>query len=84
MVGHLVAHRAEQQTGEPAEPPGADDPNRISAGTFHPDAEGRSEVSFTAAVDPTVYPTIVVTAEPGDGDPRPSEVEVLPADLELQ
>ncbi len=59
-------------------------PNRISAGTFHPDLEGRSEATFTAAVDPTIYPTISVTAEPGDGDPQPSDVEVLRADVELQ
>jgi len=58
--------------------------NRISAGTFHPDPEGRSDVTFTAAVDPTIYPTISVTAEPGDGDPQPSDVEVLRADVELQ
>ena len=45
-------------------------PNRISAGTFHPDAEGRSHVTFAAAVDPAVYPVLSVTAEPGDGDPR--------------
>lgn len=48
------------------------DPNRISAGTFHPDLEGRSRVDFTAAVDPALYPVIEVTAEPGDGNPEPS------------
>jgi hypothetical protein len=58
-------------------------PNRISAGTFHPDAEGRSRVDLTAAVDPTLYPTIVVTAEPGDGNPAPSGVEVMRANVEL-
>jgi hypothetical protein len=52
-------------------------PNRISAGTFHPDEEGRSHVRFAAAVDPALYPRLVVTAEPGDGDPRPSDDEVL-------
>jgi len=51
--------------------------NRISAGTFHPDPEGRSHVSFAAAVDPAKYPVLSVTAEPGDGDPRPSRREVL-------
>ena len=51
--------------------------NRISAGTFHPDPEGRSHVSFAAAVDPVKYPVLSVTAEPGDGDPRPSQREVL-------
>jgi Anti-sigma-K factor rskA, C-terminal len=52
-------------------------PNRISAGTFHPDEDGRSRVRFTAAVDPALYPVLSVTAEPGDGDPRPTGPEVL-------
>lgn len=52
-------------------------PNRISAGTFHPDPQGRSRVRFTAAVDPRKYPILTVTAEPADGDPRPSAREVL-------
>ncbi len=59
----------------PGDRPGR--PNRISAGTFHPDPEGRSEVRFAAAVDPARYPVLAVTAEPGDGDPRPSATEVL-------
>jgi anti-sigma-K factor RskA len=52
-------------------------PNRISAGTFHPDENGRSNVRFTAAVDPVKYPRLAVTAEPGDGNPRPSRPDVL-------
>jgi anti-sigma-K factor RskA len=52
-------------------------PNRISAGTFHPDEDGRSHVRFAAAVDPAKYPVLSVTAEPGDGDPRPTGPEVL-------
>jgi Anti-sigma-K factor rskA, C-terminal len=52
-------------------------PNRISAGTFHPDEDGRSHVRFTAAVDPAKYPVLSVTTEPGDGDPRPTGPEVL-------
>ncbi len=52
-------------------------PNRISAGTFHPDEDGRSRVVFAAAVDPTLYPVLSVTAEAGDGDPAPSSAEVL-------
>jgi anti-sigma-K factor RskA len=59
----------------PGDAPGS--PNRISAGTFHPDERGRSDVTFAAAVDPAAFPVLVVTAEPGDGDPRPSGVEVL-------
>ncbi len=31
-------------------------PNRISAGTFHPDEQGRSNVTFAAAVDPGAVP----------------------------
>jgi hypothetical protein len=52
-------------------------PNRISAGTFHPDPEGRSEVTFAAAVDPKKYPVLAVTKEAGDGDPSPTFPDVL-------
>ena len=52
-------------------------PNRISAGTFHPDEQGRSQVQFAAAVDPARYRGIAVTAEPGDGDPAPTLPDVL-------
>jgi anti-sigma-K factor RskA len=58
----------------PDDRPGAR--HRISAGTFHPDEGGRSRVTLAAAVDPAKFPTIVVTAEPGDGDPAPGR-EVL-------
>jgi anti-sigma-K factor RskA len=51
-------------------------PNRISAGTFHPDENGRTHVQLAAAVDPAKYPVLSVTKEPADGDPRPG-VEVL-------
>jgi Anti-sigma-K factor rskA len=51
--------------------------NRISAGTFHPDQDGRTDVRLAAAVDPVLYPVLSVTAEPGDGDPTPSGREVL-------
>lgn len=46
------------------------EPNRISAGTFHPDEKGRSDVQLKAAADAKLYPRMEVTAEPGDGDPR--------------
>ena len=52
-------------------------PNRISAGTFHPDDQGRSVVELTAAVDPALFPILSVTAEPADGDPRRTGPEVL-------
>jgi anti-sigma-K factor RskA len=58
----------------PGDRPGA--PRRISAGTFHPDQDGRTRVTLAAAVDPTLFPTISVTAELGDGDPAPGR-EVL-------
>jgi hypothetical protein len=54
-------------------------PNRISAGTFHPDPDGRSDVTFAAAVDPAQYPVVQITSEPGDGNPSPSETVVLEA-----
>lgn len=59
------------------------DPERISAGTFHPDAQGRADVDLAAAADPAKYPELYVTAEPGDGDPRPSGSEVLRAEITL-
>ncbi len=52
-------------------------PKRISAGTFHPDENGRTEATLTAAVDPALYPTLVVSAEPGDGNPAASGNDVL-------
>jgi anti-sigma-K factor RskA len=52
-------------------------PNRVSAGTFHPDEDGRSRVELTAAVDPALYPSLSVTAEPGDGNPERTGPEVL-------
>lgn len=58
-------------------------PNRISAGTFHPDEDGRSAIDLTAAVDPARYPRLSVTAEPGDGEPRATGTEVLAADIEV-
>ena len=57
------------------------DPDRISAGTFHPDEDGRSDVKFAVAVDPALKPVVMVTAEPGDGDPEPSGNVVLRADV---
>ncbi len=56
-------------------------PNRISAGTFHPDEKGRSHVDLTAAVNPQLYPQISITAEPGDGNPAPTGPEVLRGDI---
>lgn len=58
--------------------------NRISAGTFHPDEKGRSDVQLTAAVDPAKYPELSVTAEPGDGDPSPNGPEVLRSRLQVR
>ena len=52
-------------------------PNRISAGTFHPDEQGRSNVTFAAAADPKKYPKLSVTREKGDGNPQRGGPEVL-------
>lgn len=57
--------------------------NRISAGTFHPDEQGRTVVVLTAAVDPSKFGVLSVTAEPGDGNPEPTGPEVLRADLDI-
>lgn len=59
------------------------DPNRISAGTFHPDEQGRSHVDLTAAANPAVYPELVITAEPGDGNPAATGPEVLRATISI-
>lgn len=52
-------------------------PNRVSAGTFRPDSDGRSRVRATGAADPKAYPVLSVTREPGDGDPGANGPEVL-------
>ena len=59
-------------------------PNRISAGTFHPDENGRSAVTFAAAVDPRKYTRMAVTAERGDGDPSPAGRDVMSGTIELR
>jgi len=66
----------DQSRGE-ALRPAALDPNRISAGTFHPDEQGNSSVRLHAAVDPAKFPELSVTAEPGDGNPERAGPEVL-------
>ncbi|MGH9270747.1 MAG: anti-sigma factor, partial [Ilumatobacteraceae bacterium] len=58
-----------------------DTPNRISAGTFHPDPDGRSQVTFAAAVDPALFPIVEITAEPGNGNPLPTGPVVLRVDV---
>ena len=63
----------------PTTRPGA--PDRISAGTFHPDPQGRSDVRFAAAVDPELYPIVEITAEPGDGNPLATGPVVLRATI---
>lgn len=55
----------------------AREPNRVSAGTFHPDEQGKTAVRLAAAVVPRNYPLVSVTREPRDGDPRRTGPEVL-------
>jgi anti-sigma-K factor RskA len=57
----------------------APDGRRVSAGTFHPDDEGRGTVRLVGAADPEVYPGIRVSLEPADGDPRRRGPDVLRA-----
>ena len=52
-------------------------PDRVSAGTFHPDAAGRGTVRLLAAADPKRFPELSVTLEPADGNPRRTGPEVL-------
>jgi len=56
-------------------------PNRISAGTFHPDDQGRTRIVLLGAVDPKKLPVFEITAEPGDGNPLPSGPAVLRTQL---
>lgn len=66
----------------PGDTPGS--PNRISAGTFHPDEDGRSDVDLTAAVDPVLYPRIAITAEPKGGNPSPHGPDLLQGGVTIQ
>jgi hypothetical protein len=52
-------------------------PDRVSAGTFHPDKSGRGRVRLLAAADPKRYPRLSVTLQPASGDPRRIGPEVL-------
>lgn len=93
-IGRVVELRSDDlpilPTGEyyevwfvgPGDRPGR--PNRISAGTFHPDGSGRSAVTFAAAVDPRKYTRMAITAERGDGDPSPADRDVVSGALELR
>ena len=57
----------------------APDGRRVSAGTFHPDDDGRGTVRLVGAADPAVYTRIAVSLEPADGDPRRQGPDVLRA-----
>ena len=57
----------------------APDGRRVSAGTFHPDDEGRGTVRLVGAADPAVYTGISVSLEPADGNPRRQGPDVLRA-----
>lgn len=54
-------------------------PNRVSAGTFHPDERGNGTVALTGAADPKRFPRLSVTLESADGSPRRTGPEVLRA-----
>ena len=56
-------------------------PNRVSAGTFHPDDQGRTSIVLFGAVDPKKLPVLEITAEPGDGNPLPTGPAVLRTQL---
>jgi anti-sigma-K factor RskA len=57
----------------------APDGRRVSAGTFHPDDQGRGTVRLVGAADPKVYTSIAVSLEPADGKPRRQGPDVLRA-----
>lgn len=59
-------------------------PDRISAGTFHPDYDdGTTDVVLHAAVDPTLFGDVEITRETADGDPAPSGDVVLRGGVDL-
>lgn len=58
----------------PDDRPGAR--RRISAGTFHPDEQGRVDATFAAAVDPALFPVLSVSRQSGPLAARPGP-EVL-------
>ena len=57
----------------------APDGRRVSAGTFHPDDEGRGTVRLVGAADPKFYTQIRVSLEPADGKPSRQGPDVLRA-----
>ncbi len=59
-------------------------PNQISAGTFRPDAAGRTDVALHAAVDPSEYPFMIVSAEPSDGNPAFNGQQVLSGSVKIR
>lgn len=52
-------------------------PRRVSAGTFTVRRGDMPTLPLSVGADPARYPIASVTAEPGDGDPRPSGRELL-------
>jgi anti-sigma-K factor RskA len=54
-------------------------PHRVSAGTFHPDENGRGTVRLVGAASAEEFPRLSVTLEPADGNPRRTGPEVLRA-----
>jgi anti-sigma-K factor RskA len=59
----------------PGDAPGA--PNRVSAGTFHPDSRGRIVARFLAAANPRKLRVLAITREPRDGNPAATAPDVL-------
>jgi hypothetical protein len=56
-------------------------PERISAGTFHPDGQGHTSVQLAVGVDLAGFADLAITREPGDGDPAASDDVVRRARL---
>jgi Anti-sigma-K factor rskA, C-terminal len=52
-------------------------PERVSAGTFHPDSRGRVVARFLSAANPSELPVLAVTRESRDGDPAATAPDVL-------
>ena len=59
----------------PGDQPGA--PNRVSAGTFKVEANGKVDVVMTVGVSPLQFPTMEIWKEPADNNPALTGTVVL-------
>ena len=58
-------------------------PNRVSAGTFNVDSQGRADVRMSGWADPRHFTTMQITREPADGNPASSGDVVLQGSVRI-